>query len=164
MTALHKFSDLVRRIRQRRNEPPIADIKQASQIEPQAKPADPNQLASDAFNHKYYAENNPELVTDGIDLFEHYMTKGWKEGRNPNSEFNTVYYLSRYQDVKEAGINPFVHWLIAGKKEGRQSLSVNDLAFEAFDFDYYAQNNLDLVNKEIDLFEVLVLNSIRLFT
>ncbi|WP_127110799.1 glycoside hydrolase family 99-like domain-containing protein [Pararhodobacter zhoushanensis] len=49
----------------------------------------------------------------------HYLTKGWKEGRDPAPWFSTWHYLSMHQDVAAAGMNPFLHYCVAGHREGR---------------------------------------------
>lgn len=54
-----------------------------------------------------------------MDPLQHFVTYGWKEGRDPNSSFSTVVYLELHPDVRDAGINPFWHYIVAGRAEGR---------------------------------------------
>lgn len=70
------------------------------------------------FDFTYYAEINRDLVGN-IDLLKHYITVGWKEGRDPTAWFSTISYLRNYSDVSEAGINPFYHYIAFGRAEGR---------------------------------------------
>ena len=71
------------------------------------------------FDRGFYLNEYPDVVESGMDPMEHYMSIGWKEGRDPSPRFNTSYYLDRYQDVAQAGINPFLHYLKNGRDEGR---------------------------------------------
>jgi len=75
--------------------------------------------SSEYFDLKYYLLHNPKLLFTHQDPVEHYLTVGWKEGKNPSSLFDTNFYLEKYQDVKRMGINPLVHYLRNGQKEGR---------------------------------------------
>lgn len=53
------------------------------------------------------------------DPISHYLTQGWREGRDPAPWFSTRHYLAMHPDVAAAGMNPFLHYAIAGQKEGR---------------------------------------------
>jgi lipopolysaccharide biosynthesis protein/SAM-dependent methyltransferase len=74
---------------------------------------------SGLFDDAYYLEQNPDLYLTTVDLLQHYILYGWKEGRNPNSLFDAKYYLETYPDVKKAAINPLLHYVRFGKKESR---------------------------------------------
>lgn len=50
----------------------------------------------------------------------HYLSKGWREGRDPTPWFSTWHYLAMHPDVAAAGINPFLHYCVAGQSEGRK--------------------------------------------
>ena len=76
-------------------------------------------ILKDKFDEKYYASTYPDLASKGIDLLEHYIIHGWKEGRNPTPDFNSNFYLGTYKDVKETLINPFYHYIKWGKSEKR---------------------------------------------
>ena len=71
------------------------------------------------FDAAYYLAQNPDVAAAGVDPYQHYMTTGWTEGRNPSALFNTNYYLNQNADVKAAGINPLAHFEASGWKEGR---------------------------------------------
>ncbi|HEB9308149.1 TPA: glycoside hydrolase family 99-like domain-containing protein [Campylobacter coli] len=75
---------------------------------------------SGLFDVDYYFENYPDVKAAGIDPIEHYISCGWKEGRNPNDCFDTFYYLKRYTDVSQSSINPLVHYILHGKREDRE--------------------------------------------
>lgn len=89
------------------------------------------------FNEDYYrigfAENPPR------DLLYHYMSCGWREGRDPCPDFSTRFYLETYPDVLASNENPFRHWVRVGRFEGRvarppgsppPAIAVNDAAPE----------------------------------
>jgi hypothetical protein len=50
----------------------------------------------------------------------HYLSVGWKEGKNPSPFFDTEFYLENNPDVKNNDINPFCHYARWGKKEDRK--------------------------------------------
>lgn len=72
------------------------------------------------FDAEYYFSVTPEL-RPGEDPVGHYITVGWREGRNPNPRFFTQHYLESNPDVRKAAINPFYHYLKHGRAEGRPS-------------------------------------------
>ncbi|OXE36461.1 MAG: hypothetical protein CGW95_07545 [Phenylobacterium zucineum] len=79
------------------------------------------------FDADYYLTLYPDIVEAGIDPLDHFLTDGWREGRNPNRAFSVADYLDFNPDVAALGINPFLHYLIVGRGEGR--LAVHDLGF-----------------------------------
>lgn len=54
-----------------------------------------------------------------LDAAEHYLTKGWREGKNPSAFFSTADYLKKNPDVAKAAVNPLLHFEKYGVKEGR---------------------------------------------
>ena len=72
-----------------------------------------------AFDVEYYLETYPDIKKALLDPVNHYLTRGWREGRNPNKKFLTNYYLSTNPDVKNSGINPFLHYINHGRFEER---------------------------------------------
>ncbi|ACA20756.1 conserved hypothetical protein [Methylobacterium sp. 4-46] len=71
------------------------------------------------FDPVFYLATYPDVAEHGCDPLEHYLTFGWKEGRDPSAQFSTSGYLSANPDVAEAGINPLVHYRMHGLAEGR---------------------------------------------
>ena len=53
-----------------------------------------NIFARAYFDQEYYLANYPEVKAQPITPFEHYVSLGWKEGKNPNGNFNTKFYIS----------------------------------------------------------------------
>lgn len=75
------------------------------------------------FDDDFYLENNTDLYLSSNDLLKHFLTKGYKEGRDPSAYFSIKYYLDTYKDVKAANVNPVLHYLKYGAKEGRNPSS-----------------------------------------
>jgi hypothetical protein len=71
------------------------------------------------FDAAFYLANNQDVVDSGIDPFEHFMTWGWREGRDPNRRFSIASYLDVNPDIAAAGVNPFAHYVVTGQGEGR---------------------------------------------
>lgn len=74
---------------------------------------------SEWFDAEWYLASYPDVRVAGIAPAEHYMTHGWKEGRNPGPAFDTLLYLERYPDVGDSGMNPLWHFIEFGHAEGR---------------------------------------------
>jgi glycosyltransferase involved in cell wall biosynthesis len=62
------------------------------------------------FDIEFYLKNNPDVAAAGIDPFEHFVTHGYKEYRNPSAEFDVKFYTQRYLS-SDTGANPFLHYL-----------------------------------------------------
>jgi glycosyltransferase involved in cell wall biosynthesis len=71
------------------------------------------------FDELYYARSNPDVVKQGFPLFFHFLSHGWRDGRNPNEWFSVTDYLEMNEEVKAAGLNPFSHYVVIGKGENR---------------------------------------------
>lgn len=76
-------------------------------------------LCTKAFDKSFYRRVNPDVVLFADAPIHHYLSVGWREGRDPSPAFSTRRYLARHDDVRRSGINPFVHYLRWGYKEGR---------------------------------------------
>lgn len=72
-----------------------------------------------AFNPEFYRSAYSDIEGDDDALLRHYMTEGWKEGRNPSPEFHTSFYLQRHTDLTDTGVNPLLHYVLFGRYEGR---------------------------------------------
>ena len=81
---------------------------------PPAKPA-----SDPLFDSTFYLTRNPDVAAAGADPYKHYLSHGWKEGRNPSALFSTRYYLAHNPDVAAARVNPLLHFEMHGHKEGR---------------------------------------------
>ncbi|MGO8800105.1 MAG: glycoside hydrolase family 99-like domain-containing protein [Roseiarcus sp.] len=62
------------------------------------------------FDAKYYLETYKDVAAAGVDPFEHFMFRGYCEGRNPSARFDTKFYRQRYLKG-QADRNPLDHYL-----------------------------------------------------
>ena len=85
-----------------------------------AKNADAAAVAK-YFDPAYYRQMNDDVTGSDSDLLDHYMSQGWKEGRDPSTDFSTQFYLEEYPDIDAAGINPLLHYALFGRVEGRRA-------------------------------------------
>ena len=76
-------------------------------------------LVAGEFDRGYYLGLSPDVREAGMDPLHHFLTHGWREGRDPNPHFSVRAYLHENPEVAAAGLNPFVHYLRHGQKEGR---------------------------------------------
>ncbi|MFD1612620.1 calcium-binding protein [Sphingomonas tabacisoli] len=74
---------------------------------------------ANGFDRDYYLAHNPDVAASGLDPYQHYITYGWHEGRNPNAFFDVNYYLNSYNDIRAAGIEPLKHYMDFGWREHR---------------------------------------------
>ncbi len=71
------------------------------------------------FDADFYMAMNPDVAAQKLDPVRHFMTDGWREGRDPRADFSTQYYLDNNPDIAASGVNPFWHYIVAGRAEGR---------------------------------------------
>jgi hypothetical protein len=76
-------------------------------------------LVATEFDERYYLSANPDVKATGAEPLDHFLSSGWREGRDPNQRFSVKDYLETYPDIAAAGINPFAHYLTVGRAEGR---------------------------------------------
>jgi len=101
---------------------------------PEAVPADPasvrralmrtsdeslRPLLETEFDAEFYLDSQRDVAESGRDPLEHYLTSGWREGRDPSRTFSIQDYLELNPDVAAAGMEPLTHYVVAGKAEGR---------------------------------------------
>ncbi len=72
------------------------------------------------FDAAYYLRWYPDVGESGLDPLDHYLRRGWREGRDPSAGFCTLGYLAANPDVAAAGHNPLVHFVNVGFAEGRR--------------------------------------------
>lgn len=92
---------------------------------------------SSLFDREWYLRAYKDISGDGIDPLWHFMTDGWREGRDPGPHFMTSAYLKANPDIAKSGVNPLVHYLEHGHAEGRETFSVLPIAppvVESFEF------------------------------
>ncbi len=84
---------------------------------------------SKLFDAVWYLDQNPDVRDAGVDPIWHYISHGWKEGRNPSPLFDGNEYLALYKDLKKAQICPLVHYERYGRGEGRGGDAVKEDVF-----------------------------------
>ncbi len=62
------------------------------------------------FDAEFYLSTYRDVARAGADAFEHYVTLGWQEGREPSPDFETRYYVKRHMGG-QAEMAPLLHWL-----------------------------------------------------
>ena len=93
------------------------------------------QVATDPlFDEAYYLAQNPDVKAAGVDPLQHYLSSGYKEGRDPNAYFSTSLYLKNNPDVAAGGLNPLLQFEAGGYAEGRNPSATFSLG------DYLAAN------------------------
>jgi glycosyltransferase involved in cell wall biosynthesis len=61
------------------------------------------------FDADFYADKNPDVVQAKVDMFDHFLTIGYKECRNPSASFDVKFYVQRYLNG-DFSTNPFIHY------------------------------------------------------
>ncbi len=82
---------------------------------PQLDPTSDAGTAARAFDRDFYLTTYPDVAEDGVDPLDHFMTHGWREGRDPNADFSVEGYLATFPQVAASGENPLVHSLVNGR-------------------------------------------------
>lgn len=76
--------------------------------------------ASFLFDSNWYLQTYTDVAHAGVDPLQHYLTIGWREGRDPGPMFTTSAYLKANEDVARSGMNPLLHFVEFGLAEGRE--------------------------------------------
>lgn len=102
---------------------------------------------SKLFDAVWYRNNNLDLQQDDIDVVEHYLLFGGKEGRPASVDFHSAGYYYLNTDVALAGLNPLLHYLRAGYGEQRSVMTVGDFIamFGGDGSDWYLDRAVALV-------------------
>ncbi len=65
-------------------------------------------------SYQFYVDENPDVLSSGIDPFEHYFDCGWREGRRPSPDFDTEFYTAVHLHGYRK-ICPVLHYLEIGE-------------------------------------------------
>ena len=123
-----------------------------------------NILSEDTlFDIEYYLRCNNDVKEANVDPISHYLTNGYKEGRNPSQEFNSNDYLRKHPHIT---INPLIDYIMHDKLEYiRTSTQVDEVQIqdtqeyaildklEYFDRQYYLDRNHDVKVNKVDALE-----------
>lgn len=82
---------------------------------PRVDPTSDAGIAARAFDRAFYLTTYPDVAEVGVDPLDHFLTYGWREGRDPNAHFSVDGYLASFPAVAASGENPFVHYLVNGR-------------------------------------------------
>lgn len=94
------------------------------------------------FDREWYQKNRPDLNSEEVNLLEHYLLHGVREGTKPNEFFDQGYYLSQ-AGVSSEKIEPLIHYNKFGWRIG---LNPSDI----FNVEHYFYNNPDVRMADID--------------
>lgn len=101
------------------------------------------ELVRSAFDVNHYLRSNPDLKALEIEPLEHFLTWGWREGRDPVPWFSTRDYLAARPELARADVNPFAHFLRNGGRPGvgtwdeLRGSRAHDLVRQNMDHDWY---------------------------
>jgi O-antigen biosynthesis protein len=70
------------------------------------------------FDREDYLSENSDVITSGLEPYEHFVLTGLDEGRKGRF-FDGRWYLKAHPDVRALGIDPYVHYVNYGKAEKR---------------------------------------------
>lgn len=121
-------------------------------------------IEENLFDYEYYINQYPQVGQENMDLLDHYLEIGYKDGLNPSEDFDTNYYLKMYGDVRLSNLNPLVHYVLYGLKEGRkcnnkitdeEMLAYKDIIYQnsLFDEEYYYTQYPELKDTTLDPFK-----------
>jgi hypothetical protein len=79
------------------------------------------QVVSAVFDGAFYRATYPDMAAAELDLVRHYVTDGWREGRDPAPWFSTQAYLASNVDLAGLELEPLFHFLTVGRREGREA-------------------------------------------
>ena len=89
-----------------------------------------NLSAHEYFDINYYLENNPDILGCNISPYEHFLSTGVFEGRQPRHDINIIEYSEKYNVDKES-INPFLHFITVNGKDYLESITATEQAITA---------------------------------
>lgn len=112
------------------------------------------------FDLDWYLSKNPDVAEAGIDPLQHFLSSGWKEGRDPHPFFSVTWYLNNNPDVAISGVDPLTHYNrlfsntsaetkynpeeISNIKVATRLFCSIDEIKEKFDRDFYLESNQDV--------------------
>ncbi|MGR9108596.1 MAG: glycosyltransferase, partial [Gammaproteobacteria bacterium] len=95
-------------------------------------------LKSGLFEPDWYLARNPDVVLAGHIPVYHWLTRGWREGRDPGPLFDTDWYLEHNPEIRADNEDPVQHYLRTGALQG---CDPNPL----FDSDWYLARYPDVM-------------------
>ncbi len=103
-----------------------------------------HQMVTDNFDETYYLTAYPDIAKQKyITPLKHYLSYGWKEGRNPSATFNTKFYIERYPNDVSGDECPLIHYLMIGIDK-EYATNPNELLLKYFDEAFYLNKYSDI--------------------
>ena len=78
-------------------------------------------LRSGQFDSAFYRSTYETVDYSRVPPVEHYLLRGWREGRRANSVFDAKFYADAYPDVRDSGLVPLLHYINIGARENRRT-------------------------------------------
>lgn len=78
-----------------------------------------NRFAPSVFDWDYYYDHNPDIVSSGMDLADHWANHGFAEGRRGSYEFDMGYFRQMHPGASDS--NLLNYWVGTGIDRGDQS-------------------------------------------
>ncbi|MDR2574387.1 MAG: glycoside hydrolase family 99-like domain-containing protein [Desulfovibrio sp.] len=75
-------------------------------------------LLSGLFDEKWYRKTYREVDFGACHPIAHYLSQGWREGKNPSEAFDGGWYLRRHKAAAESGLCPLLFHIIVGVPAG----------------------------------------------
>nr|WP_296696974.1 glycosyltransferase [Thiocapsa sp. UBA6158] len=100
---------------------------------------------SGLFDEAWYTHSYPEILIDGYDPWQHWLSVGYREGLNPHPLFDYSWYSGQCPEVKTSETDPILHYLDHGAAAG---LDPHPL----FNSDWYLEHNPDVAASGINPF------------
>ncbi len=74
-----------------------------------------------AIDAEWYRGVHADIAAAAVDPAEHYLTRGWQEGRWPNPIFDPGFYQAQFAAAPEG--DPLLHYLNHGEAEGKRPIA-----------------------------------------
>lgn len=106
-----------------------------------------NKLFDENYYKQHYQDN---LDTD--ELFEHYLTLGYKKGYNPSAQFDNDKYINEHKELSDYQINPLIYYALYEFKEEKSEKprDIEDLTIDKKEIMKYEKGTL-IVSKNKDI-------------
>lgn len=66
------------------------------------------------FDRDFYTRSYPDIAGYLVDPLTHYISIGWKEGRNPSADFDTLFYRLVHTGLSHPALCPLEHYASIG--------------------------------------------------
>lgn len=82
---------------------------------------------SGLFDEEYYCLQHPDVRQADVNPLWHFISCGWKEGRNPSSLFDTKNYIYENPEALNANINPLIYYIKTERSEVNKEVGFKSL-------------------------------------